>query len=149
MANTFTSLYVHVIFTTKQRRRWLLPENESSIWAVLGSIACDHKIKPIQIGGADDHIHALISMPPTLAVSTAVQRIKGASSRWMHEETGSKAFAWQDGYGAFSVSRSRISKVQEYIVGQREHHARHSFQDEFRTLLKRHDLEFDERYIWG
>ncbi len=150
MANTYSALYCHLVFSTKNRERWLKPEIEERAWEVLGGIARDHRITPIQIGGIDDHIHALISFPPAMAVSKAVQYLKGVSSKFMHEEFPQfKAFAWQDGYGAFTVSKSQIPVVVDYIRGQRAHHAAVGFQDELRVMLRKHEVEFDERYVWG
>ena len=105
---------------------------------------------PIQIGGCEDHVHALVSLPPALALSKAVQYLKGISSKCLHEELPRfKAFGWQDGFAAFTVSKSQLCAVSKYIREQRTHHARISFQDEYRALLLKHDVEFDERYIWG
>ena len=104
----------------------------------------------IQVGGVDDHIHALVLAPPTLAPSQIAQFLKGESSKWIHEEFGKlRAFEWQDGYGAFSVSRSSIPDVVEYIKNQREHHRKRTFQEEYLELLKKHQIEYDERYLWG
>ncbi len=150
MANTYSALYFHIVFSTKNREPWLKADPAPRVWEILGGIARDHRMTPIQIGGFDDHVHALVSSPPALAVSKAVQYLKGVSSKWIHEEMrGFKAFAWQDGYGAFTVSKSQIASVVNYIRDQRNHHAKLSFQDEFRAMLQKHDLEFDERYVWG
>ena len=107
-------------------------------------------MKPIQVGGIEDHLHVLLGAPPTMAVSKAAQLLKGGSSKWMHDTFPNLAgFSWQDGYGAFSVSRSNLETVKTYITNQRQHHQGSTFQDEYRALLDRHGVEFDERYIWG
>lgn len=150
MANTYSALYFHIVFSTKNRERWLRPEIEARVWAVLGGIARGHRMTPIQIGGFDDHIHALISLPPALAVSKAVQYLKGVSLKWMHEELPRfKAFAWQDGYAAFTAGKSQLASVADYVCDQRVPHAKVGFQDEFRAMLRKHDVEFDEGYVWG
>jgi len=150
MANTYTSLHYHIVFSTKNRELWIEPGVEQRVWAYLGGIAKQSKMKPLQIGGIDDHVHLLLGAPAVLAPARIAQLIKGGSSAWIQETfprmTG---FGWQDGYGAFTVSKSNLPSVIEYIQGQREHHRTRSFQEEYRALLKRHEIEFDERYAWG
>ena len=98
----------------------------------------------------EDHIHILVAIPATMAVAKAVQSIKGVSSKWIHEEfPEQKKFAWQAGYGAFSVSRSRLEATAAYIRNQREHHREKSFEQEFVLLLKKHGIEFDPKYVFG
>jgi putative transposase len=100
MANTYTSLYYHVIFSTKNRFDWIKPDLESRIWSYIGGIAREHKMTALQIGGCDDHIHALLQAPPTYSPSQIAQYLKGQSSKWIHEEfLALRGFAWQDGYG--------------------------------------------------
>jgi len=99
--------------------------------------------------GVDDHVHLLLGAPETMAPSKAAQLIKGGSSAWIHTEFPNlRNFAWQDGYGAFTVSKSGLSEVKNYILNQREHHQRRTFKEEFLALLKRHEIEYDERYLW-
>jgi len=99
-----------LVFSTKNCERWLRPEIEEDVWRYLGGICRAHQIKPVQIGGFDDHVHLLLGLPPTLALSNAMKRIKGESSKWLSAEVhGMKGFAWQDGYGAFSVGKSQIA----------------------------------------
>lgn len=107
MANTYTALHYHIVFSTKNREPWLTAENEERIWKYLGGIARDKGLMALQVGGCCNHVHVLLSMPPTIAVSKAVQLLKGASSHWIHETFKDlSAFAWQDGYGAlWSVCR--------------------------------------------
>jgi REP element-mobilizing transposase RayT len=150
MANTYASLHYHIIFSTKNRERWITPDVEPRLWAYLGGIARDNKIQTLKIGGTADHVHLVLGLPPTLALSKAVQLLKGGSSKWIHETFPVlRQFGWQDGYGAFTVSKSHIAEVIRYVETQREHHRRRTFQEEFRAFLDRHDVEYDEQYIWG
>jgi putative transposase len=149
MANTYTSLHFHFIFSTKNRERWITPEIEDRIWSFLGGIARKNKIHPLQIGGIDDHVHVLVGAPPTLAPSNIVQLIKGGSSAWIHETFPHlKDFAWQDGFGGFTVSKSNIPDVATYIRSQREHHRTRSFQEEYLAFLKKHEVDFNEKYVF-
>jgi putative transposase len=108
MANTFTCLQYHVVFSTKHREPWLRPEIEGRVWAYLGGVARQNELKPLLIGGVDDHIHTLLAIPPSMAVSEAVKQVKGGSSGWIKQNiSGCRAFGWQDGYGAFTVSKSQ------------------------------------------
>lgn len=150
MANTYTSLHYHIVFSTKNRELWIEPDVEQRLWAYLGGIAKQNKMKPLQIGGIEDHVHVLLGAPPVLAPAKIVQLLKGGSSAWIHETfPHMKGFGWQDGYGAFTVSKSNVPSVSEYLQGQRQHHRTKSFQEEYRALLERHEIEYDERYIWG
>ena len=150
MANTFTSLHCHIVFSTKNRERWLRPEIEDDVWRYLGGICRTHGVTALQIGGVEDHVHLLIGMPPTLALSDVVKRIKGESSKWLSKEKqGMAGFAWQDGYGAFTVGKSQIPDPIRYIQNQREHHAKVTFEDEYRKFLQVHDIVAEEKYIFG
>ena len=150
MANTYTSLYYHFTFSTKNREPWISSKVETRVWAYIGGIARKHKITAIQVGGIEDHIHALLLAPPTLAPSQIAQYLKGESSKWIHEEfRNMRGFEWQDGYGAFTVSKSQVLDVIKYIKGQRQHHRKKTFQEEYLELLKKHGVEYDERYLWN
>lgn len=149
MANTYTSLHYHIVFSTKHRYPWLAQEIEQQVWAYMGGIARQHNLKALQIGGMEEHIHLLLGAPPTMPVSKAVQLVKGGSSKWIHDTFPQlRDFRWQDGYGAFTVSRSGLDAVAAYIQGQREHHRALTFKVELLALLERHEIEFDERYLW-
>jgi putative transposase len=149
MANTFTSLHYHVIFSTKHREPWIGRDKEERLWAYLGGIARQNQIKALLIGGMEDHIHMLLGLPPMIAVSDALKRIKGGSSAWIKEILpGCLGFAWQDGYAAFTVSKSQVAEVEDYIRKQREHHRVKTFQEEYRAFLDKHQIEYDERYLW-
>jgi REP element-mobilizing transposase RayT len=146
---SYVSSYFHCVFSTKERRPSIKPELRDRLWPFLGGIARQNKMKAIEIGGVEDHVHILLSLPSTMAISKALQLIKGGSSKWIHETfPEQRLFAWQEEYGAFSVSVSQLDRTIEYIKGQREHHHRMTFQEEFLALLKKHRIEYDERYLW-
>ncbi len=149
MANTYSSLFYHIVFSTKHRQNFISQEIENRVWAYIGGIARKHKLTAIRVGDIENHIHALIMSPPIFAPSQIAQWLKGDSSKWIHTEfLDLKRFAWQDGYGAFSVSKSKVSDVVEYIKNQREHHGQESFEDEYVKLMKYHEVEYDERYLF-
>ena len=138
MANTSASLHYHIIFSTKNREPWIFPEIEQRVWRFMGGIARKHRMTALQVGGIEDHIHALVTAPPTLAPCQIAQLLKGESSKWIHAEFPKlKPFAWQDGYGAFSGSKSNIPEVSAYIQNQREHHRKKTFQEELYPGLER------------
>src|SRR5205807_7523352 len=115
MANTYSSLHYHLIFSTKNRVNWIKPDVESRIWSYIGGIARTHRMSALQIGGCDDHVHALIQAPPIYSPSEIVQYLKGQSSKWIHEEFPTMGnFSWQDGYGGFTVSKSNLPDVIRY-----------------------------------
>ena len=150
MANTYTSLHYHVIFSTKNRERWITQGIEQRVWEYLGGIARQNEMKALQIGGIEDHVHVVIGIPATLAVSKALQLLKGGSSKWIHETFPELArFQWQDGYGAFTVSKSQLPEVVDYAAQQREHHKVLTFQEEYKAFLQKHGIDYDERYVWG
>lgn len=106
MANTYTSLHYHVIFSTKNREPWIVRDIEERVWAYIGGIARAHKMMALQVGGVEDHVHALVTAPATIAPAQIAQYLKGDSSKWIHEEfPNMRSFAWQDGYGAFTVNQ--------------------------------------------
>jgi REP element-mobilizing transposase RayT len=149
MANTFTSLHYHVIFSTKHREPWIVPDIEERIWKFLGGIARENVMKALLVGGMPDHVHLALAMPPTQSVSKALQLLKGGSSKWIKDTLPQlRGFAWQDGYGAFTVSKSNLAEVMTYIQDQREHHRAKTFQEEYLAFLVRHGVEYDERYLW-
>jgi len=150
MANTYTSLYYHIIFSTKNRVAHITPEIEQRVWAYLGGVARKHNMTALQVGGIEDHIHALVMAPPTYAPSQIAQFLKGDSSKWIHEEFPAlRDFGWQDGYGAFTVSKSNLDDVIHYIQHQRAHHRKKTFQEEYLEFLQKHGIDYDERYVWG
>jgi len=149
MANTFSQVYLHLVFSTKNRRDLIRPELENDIWAGIGGCAGKHKMVALQVGGIDNHAHVLVSTPTTIAPSHAAKFLKGDSSLWIHREfTDLRHFGWQDGYGVFSVSKSAVPDVIKYIQDQRAHHQKQSFEDEYVSLLKLHGVDYDERYLF-
>lgn len=149
MSNTYTALHCHLVFGTKHRERWLIPEVERRVWSYLGGIVREHRAVPVGIGGFDDHVHLLLGLAPTVAVSSLMQRVKGRSSAWMNETLpGFRGFAWQDGYAAFAVSQGGISAVADYIKSQRVHHQGRPFEQEWRELLEQHSIAYEERYLF-
>ena len=149
MGNTFTSLHYHFVFSTKHRDPWINADIEQRVWAFLGGIARENNLKPKLIGGMPDHIHMAVGAPATLTISDALKQIKGGSSKWMKDTFPNMSkFAWQDGYGAFSVSKSAMPRLTKYIESQRKHHRKKSFQEEFVSLLDKHEIEYEERYLW-
>jgi putative transposase len=148
MAHTFASLLTHVIFSTKDRQPLLTSDLRGDLLAYLGGIVRNIHGRLIECNARPDHVHCLISLPPALAVAEALRVIKSNSSLWVHETWHRAAFAWQAGYGAFSVSQSNLPAVVKYIRNQEQHHRRVSFQEEFIAFLKRHGIAYDERYIW-
>jgi REP element-mobilizing transposase RayT len=150
MANTYTSLHYHLTFSTKNREPSIVAEIENRVWAYIGGIARHHKMIALEVGGIEDHVHALVMAPPTFSPSQIAQYLKGESSKWIHEEFPKlRLFEWQEGYGGFTVSRSQIPDVIAYIQNQREHHRKKTFKEEYLELLKKHDVDYDERYLWG
>jgi REP element-mobilizing transposase RayT len=150
MAHSFVSSLYHVVFSTKNREGTLEPELQERLWPYIGGIARERKMKALAVGGVDDHVHVLLSLPSTLTIAKAVQLIKGGSSTWIHETFAKhRNVYWQEGYGAFSIGVSQVDDTIRYIRNQAEHHRKTTFQDEFRAFLKRHGIEYDERYIWG
>ena len=139
----------HCVFSTKDRRPFIIPPLRERLWPFLGGIARENGMKALSIRGVEDHVHILLSLPATMPVAKAMQLIKGGSSKWVHETFPDQhLFAWQTKYGAFSVSVSQVEKTITYIQNQPEHHQKLSFQEEFVALLKKHNIDYDERYLW-
>ena len=150
MANTYTCLHYHVLFSTKNRERWLVSDIEQRVWQFIGGIARAHRMTALQVGGVEDHIHALVTAPPTIAPCQIAQFLKGDSSKWIHEEFSAlRNFGWQDGYAAFTVSKSNIPQLIKYIQNQRAHHRKKTFQEEYLDFLHANGIDYDERYLWG
>jgi len=149
MSHSYVSNLMHCTFSTKDRYPAIDSKLESRLWPYLGGIARENRMKAIAVGGTADHVHALLSLPGMMSFAKTVQLIKGGSSKWMHDTfSNQKRFAWQEGYGAFSVSASQVSKTIAYINNQKEHHRNKSFQEEFLELLNKHGIEFDQRYVF-
>ena len=110
---------------------------------------CQNGFEAVKVGGVEDHAHALLILPPTIPLSKAIQTIKACSSKWLNETEAIKNFAWQEGYGAFSVSASQTAEVIRYIENQASHHAKRSYEDEFLELLKRYGVQYDPAHVLG
>lgn len=119
------------------------------MWAYMGGIVRNIGLKPILINGVTDHVHLLLGMVPVVSISECVRVVKSNSSGWIHESRPSCRFAWQDGYAAFSVSRSDLDRIYRYIAAQEEHHRKISFHEELLAMLRSHNIAFDERYLLG
>jgi REP element-mobilizing transposase RayT len=138
-----------VFFSTKERRPLITPALQERLWPYLGGIAREHKMTAIEIGGVPGHVHLLLSLPSSMPISKALQLIKGGSSKWVHDTFSEhRLFGWQVKYGSFSVSVSQLDKIIEYIRNQAEHHKKSTFKEEFLVLLKKHRIQYDERYLW-
>ena len=138
MANTYTALFYHIVFSTKNRAPFIKPELEARIWEYIGGVARHHKMTALQIGGIEDHLHALVMAPATIAPFEIAKYLKGESSSWIHEEFPElQNFGWQDGYGAFTVSKANVPSVIGYIQNQRAHHQTKTFQEEYVEFLKK------------
>ena len=149
MSHSYVSNLMHCTFSTKDRYPAIDSELESRLWPYLGGIAKENRMKALAIGGTADHVHALLSLPGMMSFAKAVQLVKGGSSKWIHDNFANhKKFAWQEGYGAFSVSVSHLPKTIAYINNQKEHHRKKSFHEEFLELLKKHGIEFDPRLVF-
>ena len=147
MSRTHTNLLIHIVFSTKGHLPLITSAVKSELFAYMGGLVKELKGKPIIINGMSDHVHMLILLPPNVSTSDAMRFVKANSSRWFKERFGKK-FAWQKGFGAFSVSRSNVDAVVKYIKNQEQHHKRFDFKTEFVSLLDKNDVEYDERYLW-
>jgi len=146
--HSFTSSLHHCVFATKDREPWLTPDIRERLWPYLGGIARENDMKTLAIGGVADHVHLLISLSATMSVSKAMQLLKGNSSKWIHEMFPRlRSFAWQEGYGAFSIGVSGIEETRMYISNQEEHHRTRTYREEVITFLERHRLPFDDAML--
>ena len=149
MSQSLSSILIHIIFSTKTRRPYILPEIKKDLHDYMSGISRSCKSHIHEIGGVEDHTHLLVSLR-TLTLCKLVEEIKKGSSKWIKTK-GSffHDFSWQNGYGAFSIGQSSYEDVRKYIQNQEEHHKKISFEDEYRTILKKYCLEYDERYVGG
>jgi REP element-mobilizing transposase RayT len=148
MSHTYVSDLIHCVFSTKNRRNLIKPEIQPDLWSFIGGIARKSGFKTLMVGGTENHVHILLSLTATIPLAKAMQLIKGASSHWMNE-THAKDFAWQEGYGAFTVGISQKADTISYIQSQPEHHRNRSFEEEFVAFLKKHEVVYDPQYVWG
>ena len=150
MAHSYCNSLMHCVFSTKDRRRVIHPEIAVQLFPYLGGIAREHGMKALTVGGVEDHVHVLLSLPATITVAKAMQTLKAASSKWVSEQfPEARDFTWQEGYGAFSIGVSQVERTRRYIDRQAEHHREESFEEEFIRFLKRHGIEYDPRHVFG
>lgn len=148
MSSTHLSLHVHVVFGTKHQRPFMATEWRPRLHAYLGGAAKTLDVVPEAIGGVADHVHLLLGLKATHCLSNLMRDLKRVSSAWVHETIGEHDFQWQDGYGAFTVSVSMLESVCHYTANQEEHHRKKTFQEEYVELLKRNEVQYDEKYLW-
>jgi len=150
MSQSLAQVYLHVVFSTKERRPFLQGEKlQQELHAYMAGTCKNLQSPAIKIGGVEDHVHILCRLGRTIEISDLVRELKRESSKWLKPKSlGLRRFHWQDGYGAFSVSPSHVKALTEYIETQAKHHKRTTFQHEFRRILKKYDVEYDERYVW-
>ena len=148
MSQSLVKNAIHLIYTTKQRQRWIHEESRDALYAYQAGILRNCESPAVIIGGVDDHVHTLFCLSRNRALKDVVENVKKQSSKWYKARSANRYFRWQAGYAAFSVSESLIRRVREYIANQEYHHSSVSVQDELRALFRRHNVEFDERYVW-
>ena len=149
MAHTYCSSLYHCVFSTKERSKAIAPELQARLWAYMGGIARENGMTALGVGGTEDHVHVLLSLPSTMTIAGAMQKVKGGSSLWLHQDCGLAGFEWQKGYGAFTIGVSQVDATLAYIAGQAERHKKRDFQAEYLAILKQHGIEYDPRYVWG
>ena len=149
MANTFTQIYVQVVFAVKGRNNLISESFRVKTEKYICGIVSNHKSKPIAIYCNPDHAHVLIGLHPSIAISDIVRDIKASSSKWINENKWVKGqFRWQEGYGAFTYSKSQVDTVAKYILNQPEHHRKKSFKEEYLNILHKADISYDEKYLF-
>jgi putative transposase len=144
--HSFVNCLIHCVWATKERRAFIKADLQQRLWPYVGGVARENGMKALVVGGTEDHVHALLSIPSTLSVSKCIQLLKGNSSKWIHDtfkEHG--GFEWQEGYGAFSIGISGVEDTTRYIQGQAEHHRTMSFKEELEAFLKKHGMDYVER----
>lgn len=150
MTHSYRIHYFHIIWSTKNREPWIKKEVQDRLYSFLGGLIKNHNGKLVEIGGMPDHIHMLIELSVLDGFTSLIREIKSSSSLWIHQNYPRlKTFAWQEGYGSFSVSFSALSDVRSYIQNQEKHHINRSFDQEYMKLLQLHNICFDERFVLG
>jgi putative transposase len=151
MSQSLCQLYVHLVFSTKNRYPFIPMDRVDILHAYLQTVSKNLEAPTLRVGGVADHVHLLARFPRTLTIAKWVEILKSHSSKWIKSEFASpkmSKFSWQSGYGAFSVSPSHVQKVVAYIQHQEAHHKTETFQEEYRRLLKKYEVIYDERYVW-
>jgi REP element-mobilizing transposase RayT len=149
MPHSLAAILIHLVFSTKNREPWITASIEPELHAYLTAVLWGCGCCPIAANGTEDHIHLLFGLSRTQALCDVVEEVKKRSSKWLKGKGDELAsFYWQAGYGAFSIGQSGVPALRQYIARQKEHHRTRTFQDEFRALLRKYEIEFDERYVW-
>lgn len=149
MSQSLSQVFVHITFSTKNRKPFIDDEIKPRLFEYLGGICNGLECQALQVGGHDDHIHVLCLLSKKITQIKLMEEVKKSSSKWIKTiDEKYRNFYWQNGYGIFSVNPSETDVVINYIRNQKEHHRKHSFQDEFRAFLKKYRVEYDERYVW-
>lgn len=149
MPGTYTQILLHVVYSTKHREPWITPDLAERLFPYIGGIIRAERGVLYDIGGVADHVHLYLRLRPDETVSSLLKTVKSRSSLWVHQTFPNlAAFAWQEGYSAFSVSKSQEEAVKKYIAGQAEHHKHEDFKTELLRFLRAHEIEFDERYVF-
>jgi REP element-mobilizing transposase RayT len=149
MPGTYSQILLHIVFSTKKRHAWITPDIADRLYSYIGGIVRAENGVLYSIGGAEDHVHLYLRWHPDESVSDLMRTVKARSSKWVHGTLPAlKAFAWQEGYSVFSVSKSRERGVKKYIAGQAEHHKKVDFKSELLRMLRACDIEFDARYVF-
>lgn len=150
MAQTLTSLLVHIVFSTKNRAHLITPEVEPGLFAYIGGILKNHESRLLDAGGTSDHVHLLVSQSKNIALSALLQEVKKGSSAWIKTQGEVfRSFHWQDGYAGFSVGQAEVFGLKRYIANQKEHHRKQSFQEELIQFFEEYGIVYDERYLWS
>jgi REP element-mobilizing transposase RayT len=147
MAHTYTNLLFHIVFSTEGHAKLLTKERRVEVFAYMAALVKEKGGRPLIINGVDDHVHMLVELPPTMSLSDLLRFVKANASRWFKQRFG-LPFAWQRGFGAFSVSRSGVKTVAQYIADQEQHHQVRDFRTEFVTMLQKNEVEFEEEFLW-
>ena len=149
MAQSLSKILLHVVFSTKNRKRFILPDLQKPLHAYLAGACRALGSEAYRVGGTEDHVHIACTLPRTLTVSKLLEEIKKTSSAWFKgQDPSCRGFAWQAGYGVFSLGQSQLAALVHYIETQEEHHQSISFEEELLTLFKRYAVEYNERYLW-
>jgi REP element-mobilizing transposase RayT len=149
MPQSLSSILVHLVFSTKNREPYITAEIEPELHAYVAAVFRECHSPALTVNGTANHLHTLFTLSRTITVAEIVEEVKKRSSKWVKTKGGvHRNFQWQTGYGAFSVSQSNVAAVKKYIAGQKEHHRRKSFEEEYRSILEKYGVAYDERYVW-
>jgi len=148
MSQSLSKIYLHLIFSTKNRESLITPTTQKPLYDYIAGVLQNNDTKALEINGTADHIHILCQFSRTITVADLIRDLKSSSSKWYRSNHNSPEFSWQAGYGAFSVSHSDVGNVRNYIQNQEEHHRTRTFQEEYRLFLDRYQIPYDEKYVW-